>query len=281
MVLCSCFRYSCVHFPLQVVECRLGALLLAKHLNLPYKVTTRPFPSYKVLLDSYFKTPPPAPGPVAKGSRPPTHLPPTLPTRPALPSSRLPPNQETKSHELRIFIGLVLQALGGPGMENGMTWEEVAERLECDPTELQLQVADREVEPQDGKFKILNRARHVVSWVSLSSTLLTRAKWDHRNLSTVLGSFTSIRIQETLGRYRRYRFPSPNSLRRRIPRPHNHCRSSFLSRRPFEPSRRSRINRRPPNDPYRRLHYFWNRPPRRRYEETISTDRREDGRIDG
>ena len=44
-----------------------------------------------------------------------------------------------------------------------MTWEEVAERLECDPVELQLQVADREVEPQDGKFKILNRARHVVS----------------------------------------------------------------------------------------------------------------------
>jgi len=60
-------------------------------------------------------------------------------------------------------MGLVLQALGGPGMENGLTWEEVAERLECDPVELQLQVADREVEPQDGKFKILNRARHVVS----------------------------------------------------------------------------------------------------------------------
>ncbi|GAA5825741.1 hypothetical protein JCM10212_004006, partial [Sporobolomyces blumeae] len=152
------FQYN-----LRVVECRLGALLLAKHLNLPYKPTSRPFPSYKVILDSYFKTPPPAPGPVAKGTRPPTHLPPTLPTRPALPSSRLPPNQATRSHELRIFMGLVLQALGGPGMEHGMTWEEVAERLGCDPVELQLHVADREVEPVDGKFKVWTRARHVFS----------------------------------------------------------------------------------------------------------------------
>ncbi|GAA5968328.1 hypothetical protein JCM3765_000391, partial [Sporobolomyces pararoseus] len=146
-----------------VVECRLGALLLSKHLNLPFKVTSRPFPTYKTILDSYFKTPPPAPGPVAKGTRPPTHLPPTLPTRPALPSSRLPPNQATKSHELRIFMGLVLQALGGPGMEQGMTWKEVGDKLEIDPTELQLQVEDREVEPENGRFKIWTRARHVFS----------------------------------------------------------------------------------------------------------------------
>ncbi|GAA6008827.1 hypothetical protein JCM11491_003797 [Sporobolomyces phaffii] len=152
------FQYN-----LRVVECRLGALLLAKHLNLPYKVTSRPFPTYKTILDSYFKTPPPAPGPVAKGTRPPTHLPPTLPTRPALPSSRLPPNQATKSHELRIFMGLVLQALGGPGMEQGMTWEQVAEKLEVDPVQLQLQVEDREVEPENGRFKIWTRARHVFS----------------------------------------------------------------------------------------------------------------------
>ncbi|GAA5893341.1 uncharacterized protein JCM6883_007637 [Sporobolomyces salmoneus] len=150
-------------YNLRVVECRLGALLLAKHLNLPYRVNSRPFPTYKTILDSYYKTPPPAPGPVAKGTRPPTHLPPTLPTRPALPSSRLPPNQATKSHELRIFMGLVLQALGGPGMEQGMTWSEVAEKLEVDPTQLQLQVEDREVEPENGRFKIWTRARHVFS----------------------------------------------------------------------------------------------------------------------
>ncbi|GAA5883200.1 hypothetical protein JCM16303_007303 [Sporobolomyces ruberrimus] len=150
-------------YNLRVVECRLGALLLSKHLNLPFNVTSRPFPTYKTILDSYFKTPPPAPGPVAKGTRPPTHLPPTLPTRPALPSSRLPPNQATKSHELRIFMGLVLQALGGPGMEQGMTYEEVAEKLGVDPEGLKAQVEDREVEPENGKFKIWTRARHVFS----------------------------------------------------------------------------------------------------------------------
>ncbi|GAA5920326.1 hypothetical protein JCM1841_004535 [Sporobolomyces salmonicolor] len=151
------------HYNLRVVECRLGALLLSKHLNLPFKPTSRPFPSYKMILSAYFNTPPPPPGPAPKGRHPPTHLPPTLPTVPALPSSRLPPNQETKSHELKIFMGLVLQALGGPGLEEGMTWEEVAERLEIPAEELKSNVADREVEPKDGKFKIWLRARHVFS----------------------------------------------------------------------------------------------------------------------
>lgn len=59
-------------------------------------------------------------------------------------------------------MGLVGQALGGPGMEDGMTWEQVAEKLEVDPKELEKAVADREVEPKDGKFKIWTRARHVV-----------------------------------------------------------------------------------------------------------------------
>ncbi|GAA5904892.1 hypothetical protein JCM5296_006136 [Sporobolomyces johnsonii] len=151
------------HYNLRVVECRLGALLLSKHLNLPFKPTSRPFPSYKVILSAYFNTPPPPPGPAPKGRHPPTHLPPTLPTVPALPSSRLPPSQETKSHELKIFMGLVLQALGGPGLEEGMTWEEVAERLEVPVEELKTNVADREVEPKGGKFKIWLRARHVFS----------------------------------------------------------------------------------------------------------------------
>ncbi|GAA5894924.1 hypothetical protein JCM6882_008246 [Rhodosporidiobolus microsporus] len=149
------------HYNLRVVETRLGALLLAKHLNLPISLTSRPFPSYKVVLDAYFHTPPPPPGPIPKGTQPPTHRPPTLPTAPALPSSKLPPNQATKAHELRTMMGLVGQALGGPGMEEGMTWAEVAEKLEVDAAELEKQVADREVEPKDGKFKIWLRARHV------------------------------------------------------------------------------------------------------------------------
>ncbi|GAA6029776.1 hypothetical protein JCM8097_001044 [Rhodosporidiobolus ruineniae] len=151
------------NYNLRVVETRLGALLLAKHLNQPFSLTARPFPSYKVLLDAYFHTPPPPPGPIPKGTQPPTHRPPTLPTAPALPSSKLPPHQATKEHELRTMMGLVVQALGGPGRETGMTWEEVAEQLEVDPKELEKQVADREVEPKDGRFKIWTRARHVFS----------------------------------------------------------------------------------------------------------------------
>ncbi|GAA6023075.1 hypothetical protein JCM10207_007711 [Rhodosporidiobolus poonsookiae] len=151
------------HYNLRVVECRLGALLLAKHLNLPFNIHSRPFPSYKVVLDAYFHTPPPPPGPVPKGSQPPTHRPPTLPTAPALPSSSLPPAQATKAHELRTMMGLVVQALGGPGMEHGMTWAEVAEKLEVDAADLEKQLTDREVEPKDGRFKIWLRARHVFS----------------------------------------------------------------------------------------------------------------------
>ncbi|GAA5821904.1 hypothetical protein JCM11251_004771 [Rhodosporidiobolus azoricus] len=151
------------HYNLRVVETRLGALLLAKHLNLPFSLSARPFPSYKQVLDAYFHTPPPPPGPVPKGTQPPTHRPPTLPTAPALPSSKLPGNQATKSHELRTMMGLVGQALGGPGMEDGMTWAEVAEKLEVDAGELERQLSDREVEAEDGKFKIWSRAKHVFS----------------------------------------------------------------------------------------------------------------------
>ncbi|BGP14980.1 hypothetical protein JCM10213_007216 [Rhodosporidiobolus nylandii] len=150
-------------YNLRVVETRLGALLLAKHLNQEVNLKNRPFPSYKVLLTAYFKTPPPPPGPVPRGSKPPQHRPPTLPTAPALPSSRLPPNQETKEHELRTIMGLVVQALGGPGMDHGLTWEEVAARLEVPVEELKKEVMDREVEPQNGRFKVWTRARHVFS----------------------------------------------------------------------------------------------------------------------
>lgn len=146
----------------QVVETRLGALLLAKHLNLPFSLSSRPFPTFKAVLDAYFHTPPPPPGPVPKGTKPPTHRPPTLPTAPALPSSKLPGGGATKEHELRTMSGLVVQALGGPGMEDGMTWKEVAEKLEVDAEDLEKQLTDREVEAKDGKFKVWTRARHVV-----------------------------------------------------------------------------------------------------------------------
>lgn len=56
-------------------------------------------------------------------------------------------------------------------MEQGMTWSEVAEKLEVDPTQLQLQVEDREVEPENGRFKIWTRARHVVRLLSPCSSL--------------------------------------------------------------------------------------------------------------
>ncbi|GAA5986428.1 hypothetical protein JCM11641_000996 [Rhodosporidiobolus odoratus] len=150
-------------YNLRVVETRLGALLLAKHLNQPYTLTRRPFPTYKTLLTEYFRTPPPPPGPIPKGSQPPTHRPPTLPTAPALPSSRLPPNQATKEHELRTIMGLVVQALGGPGLEQGMTWEAVANRLEVDVADLRKNVEDREVEPVNGRFRVWPRAKHVFS----------------------------------------------------------------------------------------------------------------------
>ncbi|NXD32276.1 GALK Galactokinase, partial [Spelaeornis formosus] len=106
------------HYNLRVVECRLGALLLAKFLGLPYTYESRP---------------------------------------------KLVPKTASGSHELRTMIGLVGQALGGPGMEDGMTIEQVAERLECGTAILENAVMDREVEPKDGKFKLWTRARHVFS----------------------------------------------------------------------------------------------------------------------
>lgn len=151
-------------FPfLQVVECRLGALLLAKFLDLHVDYKTRPFPSYKTLVDTYFGRKAPTHGPIRSNSQRPEKLVPEGATHPALPSSRLPPRNAGGAHELRTMMGVVGQALGGPGMEDGMTWAQVADKLGVDATELEKAVADREVEPKDGKFKIWTRARHVVS----------------------------------------------------------------------------------------------------------------------
>ncbi|GJN89843.1 hypothetical protein Rhopal_002832-T1 [Rhodotorula paludigena] len=151
------------HYNLRVVECRLGALLLAKFLGLPYTYESRPFPSYKTLLDAYFGNRGPTHGPIRTPSQRPERLVPDGATVPALPSSKLPPKTASGSHELRTMIGLVGQALGGPGMEDGMTIEQVAEKLECGTAILENAVMDREVEPKDGKFKLWTRARHVFS----------------------------------------------------------------------------------------------------------------------
>ncbi|GAA5992737.1 hypothetical protein JCM10908_006907 [Rhodotorula pacifica] len=151
------------HYNLRVVECRLGALLLAKFLDLHVDYTTRPFPSYKTLVDTYFGHKGPTHGPIRSNSQRPEKLIPDGATHPALPSSRLPPRNAGGAHELRTMMGLVGQALGGPGMEDGMTWELVAEKLDVDAKELEKAVADREVEPKDGRFKIWPRARHVFS----------------------------------------------------------------------------------------------------------------------
>jgi galactokinase len=62
------------------------------------------------------------------------------------------------------MLGLASKTLGGPGMEEGMTWEQCAERLERTVEDLQSEVVDGfEVEPVNGKLRIWKRARHVVS----------------------------------------------------------------------------------------------------------------------
>lgn len=152
----------------QVVETRLGALLLAKFLGLPYTLESRPFPSYKTIVDAYFQHRGPTHGPIRSNSQRPEKLVPEGATVPALPSSRLPPRTAGGAHELRTMIGLIGQALGGPGLENGMTMAQVAQKLEVGEDVLEHAVTDREVEPQEGRYKIWTRARHVVRLSSLS-----------------------------------------------------------------------------------------------------------------
>ncbi|KPV77344.1 uncharacterized protein RHOBADRAFT_11723 [Rhodotorula graminis WP1] len=127
------FQYN-----LRVVETRLGALLLAKFLGLPYTLESRPFPSYKTIVDAYFQHRGPTHGPIRSNSQRPEKL-------------------------LRTMIGLIGQALGGPGLENGMTMAQVAQKLEVGEDVLAHAVTDREVEPQEGRYKIWTRARHVFS----------------------------------------------------------------------------------------------------------------------
>ena len=66
------------------------------------------------------------------------------------------------------MLGLAGAELGGPGMEQGMTWDEVATKLGRDLKELQEEVVgEQEVEPIEGRLRIWSRARHVVSFFLL------------------------------------------------------------------------------------------------------------------
>ena len=94
----------------------------------------------------------------------PTVSPPEMPTAAAHPSSPLPPQGASKVYELKTMLGLAGKELGGPGMEEGLTWDQVAEQLGRDKDDLIKEVVGKnEVEPVNGKLKIWTRARHVVS----------------------------------------------------------------------------------------------------------------------
>ncbi|KAK4055739.1 galactokinase [Microbotryomycetes sp. JL201] len=148
----------------KVVETRLAALLLHKALNLPSRTAHSPPLDLQMVLAMYFATPPQQHGPLRKGTELPTQSPPDISTAPAHPSSPLPPSAATKIHELKTMLHLAGKELGGPGMEDGMTWEEVASKLDRDLKELQDEVVgEQEVEPIGGKLRIWSRARHVFS----------------------------------------------------------------------------------------------------------------------
>lgn len=151
-------------YNLRVVECRVGALLLHQALNLPARLAHAPPLTYKMVVDTYFSTPPQPAGPLPKGTEMPTHTVPDISVKIAHPSSPLPPRGASKVHELKTMLGLAAKTLGGPGMEDGMTWEQCAERLGRDVEDLQKEVVGKqEVEPVNGKLRIWKRARHVVS----------------------------------------------------------------------------------------------------------------------
>lgn len=68
------------------------------------------------------------------------------------------------------MLVLAAEALGGPGMEKGLTWSEVSKKLGVNEEVLIKEVVGEknEVEAVDGRLKIWTRARHVVSFFSLS-----------------------------------------------------------------------------------------------------------------
>ncbi|KAM0746484.1 galactokinase [Meredithblackwellia eburnea MCA 4105] len=179
------------NYNLRVVETRLGARLLATHLNVPLPDLGEPQISFKALLDQYFHSPPPAPGPHPEDGNTPTHLPISLPTVPALPTSPLAPVGDRMIHQIRIMLAVAATALGGPGLEEGETWEAVAEKLGEEKEELEDEVVGKsEIEPVNGRLKIWRRARHVLTEalrVYQFKALLESAPSDDAELLASLG----------------------------------------------------------------------------------------------
>ena len=148
------FNYNC-----RVVETRLAARLLAKHLKkvaLPPLASPTPL-TLKAVVDAYFH-------PATPPDTPPQHPSNLATAAPAVPSSALPGSTATHSYELQTMLGFAAAALGGPGMEDGVTWAEVAERLDEPEEAIRAGLVGKtEVEPRGGKFKVWTRCRHVLT----------------------------------------------------------------------------------------------------------------------
>ncbi|SCV70910.1 BQ2448_3672 [Microbotryum intermedium] len=150
-------------YNLRVAETRVGALLLAKHLGF----SPAPGITFKTILDQYCSSPPYQPGPKSRKHRssPLTRdtISPDGPTMAAKPSSPLPPDNANCIYEIKTMLGLAIDALGGPGMEDGLTWAEIAEKLGRDVHDLEKEATGgQQVEPIGGKLKVWKRARHIL-----------------------------------------------------------------------------------------------------------------------
>lgn len=158
-------------YNLRVVETLLGARLLAKYLSIPIpssSTSTSAF-TYKSVLDYYFSHPA-----LHSHTRSSLSHPSTSVSHPSLISSHshLTTDTERKLFELKTMLKFAGEALGGPGKEDGLTWNEVSSKLGVEVDVLMKEVVgDNEVEAVGGRLKIWRRARHVVS---VLSSLLNR-----------------------------------------------------------------------------------------------------------
>lgn len=139
-----------IHYNLRVVENRVGARLLARHLKLSPPSGDSGWDFGKVLHAQSEKT-------ESEAER----------------KDRSPKKQ---AERLEKMAKVAEDALGG---EDGMTWHEVLKELEMDEKTFDDEVkGGYEVEAPDGKLKLLKRARHVVSSspaILLSAVLTTSA----------------------------------------------------------------------------------------------------------
>lgn len=177
----------------QVVETRLGARLLAKHLGLPVSRSIDSPTTFKSVTDAYFASLP-TPAHSSDNAIPPTH--------PA--DSPLAPETSSEVYKLKIMLTLAATALGGPGMESGMSWDEVYEQLgESAETVQELIVGNFEVAPPNGKLKIWSRAQHAVR-LRPTSTIAALSLILHRDSSPKRDEFTNLSISCSRPRARIY-----------------------------------------------------------------------------